>query len=96
METPTFRAVKRQGYLSRHFAVSRQNVPYPRVETRLYLSLRKPQLFRFSLLEITRAQHTKHSTQHTRFSGNIVCQGVQTASADIFVKNSGAEAVNED
>ena len=27
---------------------------------------------------------------------SVVCQGVQTASTDIFFKNSGAEAVNGD
>ena len=31
-----------------------------------------------------------------RFLRITVCQGVQTASADIVVKDSGAEAVNDD
>ena len=37
--------------------------------------------------------HYRQGCLSKRFLRIIVCQGVQTASADICVKNSGAEAV---
>ena len=54
-----------------YLVVSRQNVPYLRVETRLYLSLWNPQRFHFLLLEITRAQHTAHGTTETKKLENV-------------------------
>ena len=61
----SYKAVKRQGYLFKALAVSRQNFPYPRVETRLDLSLKKHQPCRFFVLETTHAEHTTaHGTRH--------------------------------
>ena len=58
------KAVKRQGCLSRHLALSRQNVPYPRVGTRLLISVVTPT---FSFLTPKKhAQHTAHGTTEIR------------------------------